>query len=455
MNLTETTSKIPEDRVALQLFCSYSHADEAMWHELQKHLEVLRRTGLIDIWSDKRIDAGNDWADEIDSHLESAKIVLFLISSDFLASNYCMDIEVKRAIERHNAGDACLVPIILRPVDWFGHPLSQFQALPSHAKPITQWADQDEGFLSVATGLRRIVEDFQKKNRSESKLRPADEASSLIEAKHTATIEMPSGNRTRLIAIGITAVFAIIGGIWLKNKSVKPAVTPLMTHVNSVDKTLYVRIPAGNYVRGCTPEQTACGADARPALQVEISSPFWIAQTPVTTQNYQTYLRATSFQTLADSQSPRIPYDPVTQVSWHDASNYCQWAGGRLPFEAEWEYAARSGENGAEPVGWFLSDSGSGTHRVATVPPNRWSLYDTLGNVWEWCLDWYDPQYYSHSPSSSPLGPDTGSRRIIRGGSWRDDAGGIFTYTRNSLPPESRADNVGFRCVVNRPTSTF
>ncbi|HYO80880.1 MAG TPA: toll/interleukin-1 receptor domain-containing protein, partial [Bryobacteraceae bacterium] len=122
----------------IQLFCSYSHADDALRRELEKHLDPLRREQLVQLWSDRRIGPGEDWAGEIDTHLERADIILLLVSSDFLASDYCMDIELRRALERHSRGEASVIPVILRPVDWQSSCLGSLQALPPNAEPISR-----------------------------------------------------------------------------------------------------------------------------------------------------------------------------------------------------------------------------------------------------------------------------------------------------------------------------
>jgi len=147
---------------ALEVFFSYSHADETLRDSLQKHLALLQREGLIRPWHDRRIGAGEVFEKAIDSRLESAHIILLLISPDFLASDYCYDIEMKRALERHSTGEASVVPIILRPSDWKSSPFGHLLALPTDAKPVTTWNNLDEGFLDVASGLRRLVEARQR-----------------------------------------------------------------------------------------------------------------------------------------------------------------------------------------------------------------------------------------------------------------------------------------------------
>lgn len=141
----------------LTVFCSFAHADESLRQELERHLSLLRHQDLVSDWYDRKIDAGSDWAEQIDDHLEVADIVLLLISSDFLASDYCMGIEVKRTLERHRAGEARVIPVILRPCDWQTAPFGRLQALPRGGKPITTWQDRDEAFTDVVRSLRDIA----------------------------------------------------------------------------------------------------------------------------------------------------------------------------------------------------------------------------------------------------------------------------------------------------------
>lgn len=141
----------------VKVFYSYSHNDEAFRKELEKHLSLMRRTGEIAGWHDRDISAGTDWKDSIDEHLESARIILLLVSADFLASDYCYEIEMKRAMERHAWGEARVIPIILRNCDWSSAPFAKLQALPRDARPIKSWGDPDEAYKDVATGIRRAV----------------------------------------------------------------------------------------------------------------------------------------------------------------------------------------------------------------------------------------------------------------------------------------------------------
>ena len=142
----------------IRLFYSYSHQDEELRKELENHLSLLRQKGLISAWHDRMIGAGDEWKGSIDKNLEGAHVILLLVSSSFLASDYCWDIETKRAIERHDRGEARVIPVILRPCDWQGSPFGKIQALPRDGKAITSWSNRDEAFTDVALGIRRAVE---------------------------------------------------------------------------------------------------------------------------------------------------------------------------------------------------------------------------------------------------------------------------------------------------------
>ena len=145
----------------LEVFYSYAHEDEASRDELEKHLSLLKRSGLIVGWHDRRISAGDEWRDQIDAHARSAQIILLLISPDFLASDYCYDVEMKLALERHARHEARVIPIILRPVDWTVAPFSKLQALPRDGRAVTSWANRDEAFANIAQGIREVVLRFQ------------------------------------------------------------------------------------------------------------------------------------------------------------------------------------------------------------------------------------------------------------------------------------------------------
>jgi hypothetical protein len=146
---------------SIEIFISYAHEDEKLREELVKHLASLNRQGLANTWYDHKIAPGFHKQTEIDQHLNSAQIILLLVSADFLASDYCYSIEMQRAIERHQRVEARVIPTLLRPVYWQGTPLAQFSMLPQGAVPITSYQDRDQALLEVVVGIARVArEDF-------------------------------------------------------------------------------------------------------------------------------------------------------------------------------------------------------------------------------------------------------------------------------------------------------
>ncbi|MEH2161804.1 MAG: TIR domain-containing protein [Nostoc sp.] len=154
---------------SVELFISYSHRDEELRQQLDKHLASLKRQKVIEAWHDRKIEAGMEWAKQIDDNLNKADIILLLISPDFIFSNYCSEIEMEQAIKRHEAGEAIVVPIILEPCDWTWLPFSKYQAFPKNAKPITTWTNANEALLDVVQGIRTVVERLFEQRQQELK----------------------------------------------------------------------------------------------------------------------------------------------------------------------------------------------------------------------------------------------------------------------------------------------
>ena len=147
----------PQQSSGVALFYSYCHRDENLRDELEKHLSILQRQGHIDQWHDRRIGAGEEWKGSIDEHLKNADLILLLISSDFLASDYCYDVELDLAMKRHEATEAKVIPVFLRSCDWEGSRFANLQGLPVDARPVTAWPDRDEAFTMIAKGIRQAV----------------------------------------------------------------------------------------------------------------------------------------------------------------------------------------------------------------------------------------------------------------------------------------------------------
>jgi hypothetical protein len=147
----------PASAQPVSIFYAYSHKDEALKERLDAHLAILRRQGFISTWHDRKIGPGQEWAQEIYEQLDSADLILILISANFIASDYCYDREMKRALERHTARKARVIPIILKPVLWRIAQFARLQALPRDGKPIVLWRNQEEALADVAEGIRRAI----------------------------------------------------------------------------------------------------------------------------------------------------------------------------------------------------------------------------------------------------------------------------------------------------------
>ena len=258
--------------------------------------------------------------------------------------------------------------------------------------------------------------------------------------------------------------------------------------VNPKDGLKYVWIPPGTYMMGCSPGDTECYGKEKPPHQVTITKGFWLGQTEVTVEAYKRLAAATGRQMPPEPEDPEgRPLNPgwgdeampIVDVAWDDAQAYCRWAGGRLPTEAEWEYAARGGSTATrygdlDEIAWDadnsgrqrldsermkdddqanylkrLNENGNGIHEVGQKRANGFGLYDMLGNVWEWVNDWYDENYYKNSSSEDPAGPASGQFRVLRGGSWYVGPWYIRASVRSGNSPTNggnKQDYVGFRC---------
>lgn len=241
--------------------------------------------------------------------------------------------------------------------------------------------------------------------------------------------------------------------------------------VNSKDGLKYVWIPAGTFQMGCVPDDNECSEKQKPRHLVKISKDFWMGQTEVTVAAYKRFADATS-----GTMPPAPDFNPgwqeqdhpIVNVTLQEAADYCRWADGRLPTEAEWEYAARGGQDGLkypwgntlshedanygkdEPWGGLVqgADRWEYTAPVGSFRPNGYGLYDMAGNVSEWVADWLDDKYYSYSSLTDPQGPETGTRRVVRGGAWFGYPRTLRASARIEVGPNYRGHGVGFRCVL-------
>jgi len=248
--------------------------------------------------------------------------------------------------------------------------------------------------------------------------------------------------------------------------------------INLKDGLQYVYVPSGTFRMGCAMTKTSltlssgwkysrgwCDPNEAPEHNVRISKGFWMGRTEVTVEAYKKYALT------AGKGMPQEPefggrklnsgweFDklPMTQIDWNDARGYCEWAGLRLPTEAEWEHAARGGTTDGlhghynkESIAWYGDNSGGQPQPVGQKDANQFKLHDMLGNVWEWTSDWYGG-YKSPNLERDPQGPAAGISRVIRGGSWLLNTFGVSNSSRASFPPTYRDGNIGFRCSGELP----
>ncbi len=264
-----------------------------------------------------------------------------------------------------------------------------------------------------------------------------------------------------------------------------PKTGDLKTHEK--DGQRYVWIAPGKFSMGCSPGDNRCDVDESPTHTAEITKGFWLGQTSTTVGAWRRYRAATGKDALPDKDNFGRLFNegvgddsyPAVAMTWPEARDFCTWAGGRLPTEAEWEYAARAGSNAAryayiDSIAWYADNSGKGPieslrlwqtdqrgypqklfnngdapHPVGLKTPNRWNLFDMLGNVWQWTSDWYSASTYETGEAVDPQGPPTGQKRTVRGGAWYSIPTLVRASARNSYEQESRNVFIGVRCLIN------
>ena len=211
-------------------------------------------------------------------------------------------------------------------------------------------------------------------------------------------------------------------------------------------------VPAGTFPMGCSPDDTDCLADESPAHQVTLTNAFYIGKTEVTQAQWQAKMGNNPSYFVAGNGYPGSPDRPVEQVSWNTIQSFNSATGLRLPTEAEWEFACRAGTTTPRygvlnDIAWNSLNTAPTTNAVATKLPNALGIYDMLGNVCEWCQDFYGP--YSSESVTNPTGPATGSTRALRGGAWRGNPSFCRASQRGAYGTDVADLAFGFRVVRN------
>jgi formylglycine-generating enzyme required for sulfatase activity len=391
---------------------------------------------------------------------------------DWVRKEIVQAISTKRNIVPLLVDSFQFTPEIVRKLDPAIRELSRYQAV-EYSRPY---------FPSVMDRIVRMLEEDRAERTAVQEAKAAEVKPSTHEAE--AIIRQPHYLHRLLWVGGLVVVLAvlIIGGMWLFRSAngghqglATPTPTPaktaaisqprsntsgdsekahqsptvvagaIKTKENPKDGQQYVWIQPGKFPMGCSEGDNECDADEKPTHPVTITKGFWLEQTPVTQEAYQRVKGTNPSHFRGEKR-------PVENVSWNQANEYCEAAGGRLPTEAEWEYAARA--NSREPrygepktIAWYSENSGGQTHDVGLKKANLWGLQDMLGNVWQWTIDWYDEKYYANSPSKDPTGPAAGKYRVLRGGSWIYDSRYLRASDRVRGEPDYRFAYIGFRCI--------
>ncbi len=456
-----------------RIFVSYANQDAAFARRLA---DDLHRNGF-DVWmAPESIEPGEKWVDAIERGLETSGIFVLVITPHAANSKWVRD-ESNYAIAQQNEGKMRFFTLYVAeatlPPMW-----SVRQHIPFRG-------DYDEGLRQLLAALRP--------ERFTARL-----ATPTLRTPPTSAME-PSARKSLYWALGIVALLAaaLLVWQWMANSrgveyrnEVAGAIRPIERGGVDVEQ---VFVPAGSFMMG----SEAGASDEQPVHEVTLDA-FWIDRTEVTNAQFELFVSETGFQTTAEQEGggyiytnngwsytegadwrhPQGPSSnlnglgqhPVVLVSWDDATAFCAWAGGRLPSEAEWEYAARGPDSLVYPWGdvfdgtrlnycdrncpFDWADQAVDDGYEFTAPAETYSsgaswigALDMTGNVWEWVNDWYESGYYGKSPDVNPSGPASGEHKVLRGGAWSDYYDDARASYRIDFRPVDRLNFVGFRCA--------
>ena len=450
----------------LQGFISCADRDQDLKEELKIGLADLERKGLVKFWDYQEIKAGAEWEREIGHRLDSADIVLLLISRHFVGSNYCWTREMPRAMDRHNQGKAVVIPVLLRATpNWKTHPYADLNVLPGKpsgrpdlGEAVESWPDREEAWTRVVEGITTRVNDVIEQRAQEglSPGRAQDGERSVRSPRDAST-----------------------GSLWKYPGSYSGQI------VAGPDDLEMVWVEPGEFQMGASWERA--DNNEKPVHPVHITRGFWLGRCVVTDAKFADFLNAINTSVTPDgkvlSSKGRIMLDtacaeidlvgntwfgvqvgrekhPAAGVTPYGADAYAAHHGLRLPTDAQWEYAARGESNWRYPWGnqW---DKEKCRHKYNQPPDGRnrfpvdsfpegesWcGALNMVGNVWESCADWFDAEYYKELPEDDPQGPPDTGMRVVRGGSFFYDEDSCTTTSHHGTPPENTTDSLGFRCA--------
>lgn len=376
----------------LKTFIIYSSADRDYRNALEKQLKSLIDNCLIELWSDKEILPGETWDAAIKKKLLESELFLMLVSADFFNSDYTQEKEFSLALEKLERGEAIVVPIIVRDCDWEAYEVIQkLQVLPPGGVAVTDlrhWHNADIAWATIIREIRRLIT-------------TAQQIAEQKQAEKNAEIE----RQKRQEEAAAKAIH----------------LAEIAKQANTFVEMVFVK--GGTFKMG-----SKDNVSEKPIHSVTLSD-FYLGKYPVTQKQWQEIMGSNPsyFKGCDDC--------PVEQVSWDDVQEFLQKINEkfpgqnyRLPSEAEWEYAARGGQQskgysyaGSDRLGevaWYRSNS-DGTHPVGGKKANELGIYDLSGNVWEWCQDvWHDTYQGAPNNGSAWISAGDQSWRVLRGGAW-------------------------------------
>ncbi len=428
---------------APQVFISYASADKAI---ADRVCDTLEKAGVPCWIAPRDIPPSADYPAAIVEAVRSTRVLVLVLTEHAAGSPHVLS-EVGHAFN----GKKRIIPFRLSAAP-LPEDLEYFLSL-------TQWLDAPDGCTD--DNLKRLTEATR----------------GALAGATTVRGPVLLRRNTRWLALAVAVLAVIIGTviIWRSRRAsirnptqpaavtttsstagngaaleMPPAAAKPKTWVNPMNGQTYVWIPPGEFTMGCSEADSECTDDEKPTHPVSIDKGFWLGQTEVTLAAYRKY---------ADRHGATVPEGagdmPATEVSWAEAKTYCAAVGGRLPTEAEWEYAARGGKPGAyygvvPEIAWYAGNSGDAPHAVGKKKPNAYGLYDVLGNVREWVLDRYFNKYDVAAPATGdaveqPLAPNAST--VARGGFWESEAAAIRVSHRSALATDSADPSIGWRCA--------
>lgn len=447
-----------ENNQPIKVFIAYSREDESFLVDLKDHLQTLIRQQVISVWFDREIKPGDDWDAAIKANLKSADLILLLFSLKALNSDYLWDTELKHSLARHKTGEAIVVPVILRPCQWKkvemeGIILGNIHALPTDGKPVSQWPDKDDAYLSIADGVDELATKLRRR-RFEAFQKQADEAARILQAEKMEQARLQKEKQDAEQARLQKEREAVERIRLQKEKEIAERIRLQKEKEEAEARLLDPFYDELIEIQGGTFEMGSNETDSEKPIHKVTVPPFWMQKTQVT----QAQWKAVMGENPSHFKGENLP---VECVSWDEVQVFLKKLNAltckkyRLPSEAEWEFAAYggvkskgfkfAGSNELKEVGWFNENSGSKTHPVAQLKANELGLFDMTGNVWEWCEDKWHNNYCGAPTDGSAWIPGKSTCRVVRGGSWGWSDINVRSAFRLINYATGRSNNFGFR----------